>query len=79
MASRPGLKVGINGTPSDVPMTFPAVVGAKLTITADATQVVDGVNYSFQKWNTGRRPELSYVVGAKARTIEAVYTVGSAT
>jgi glucose/arabinose dehydrogenase/PKD repeat protein len=79
MVSQPGLKVGINGTPSDVPLTFPAVVGAKLNLTADATQVVDGVNYSFQKWNAGRKPELSYTVGAKARTIEAMYVPASAT
>jgi hypothetical protein len=79
MASQPGVKVGVNGTPSDVPATFAAVVGAKLALTADATQVVDGVTYTFQKWNAGRRPELSYVVGAKDRTIEATYVPASAT
>jgi hypothetical protein len=78
MASQPGVKVGVNGMPSDVPLTFAAVVGAKLALTADATQIVDGVTYTFQKWNAGRRPELSYVVGARDRTIEATYVPAGA-
>jgi glucose/arabinose dehydrogenase len=78
-ASQPGLKVNVNGSAVDTPLTLTALVGTRYAFAADATQVVDGVTYTFQKWNAGRRPELSYVVRAKDRTIEATYVPASAT
>jgi hypothetical protein len=78
-AGLPGLKLNVNGSPVVAPLTMTALVGTKYNFAADATQIVDGVTYTFQKWNAGRRPELSYVVGAKDRTIEATYVPSSAT
>jgi PKD repeat protein len=78
-AGLPGLKLNVNGSPVVAPLTMTALVGTKYNFAADATQIVDGVTYTFQKWNAGRRPELSYVVGAKDRTIEATYVPASAT
>jgi hypothetical protein len=72
-ASHPGLRVNLDGPPVNAPLTFAAVVGMKRTLGADATQIVDGASYTFQKWSKGRKPDFSFVVPAKDQAFTATY------
>ena len=71
--SHPGLAFNLDGPPVDAPQTFAAVVGMRRTLGADAAQVVDGVNYTFQHWTGSRKPDFTFTVPARDRTLELVY------
>jgi hypothetical protein len=72
-ANHPGLHFRLDGPPLDAPQSFEAVVGMKRTLGADASQVVDGVNYSFQRWSQSRKPDFTFVVPARDKTLEVLY------
>ena len=79
-ASHPALQVRVDGQPMPAPLTFDAVVGMRRTLGADASQVVDGVSYTFQKWSKGRKgDELTFIVPARGRTFLANYAPQPAT
>jgi hypothetical protein len=71
--SQPGMTVQIDGPAVGAPVTFTAVVGMKRTLNVDATQVVDGVSYTFEKWSKGRKSTLDFIVPARNTTFEAFY------
>ena len=71
--SQPGTTVSIDGPAVGAPVTFTAVVGMKRTLTVDATQVVDGVSYTFEKWSKGRKSTLDFIVPARNTSYEAFY------
>jgi hypothetical protein len=71
--SQPGTSVSIDGPAVGAPVTFTAVVGMKRTLTVDASQIVDGVSYTFEKWSKGRKPALDFTVPARNTTFEAFY------
>jgi hypothetical protein len=72
-ANHPGLVFRLDGPPVPAPMTFQAVVGMKRTLGADASQLVDGVSYTFEKWSQSRKPDFTFTVPAKDKTFEVVY------
>jgi hypothetical protein len=72
-ASSPGLSFTLDGSPLPAPQSFEAVVGMKRTLAAAASQVVDGVTYTFRKWSKGKRPEFSFVVPPRDQTLELTY------
>ena len=72
-SNQPGTTVQLYGPAVPAPVTFTAVVGTKRTLTVDATQVVDGVSYTFQKWSKGRKPALDFIVPARNTTYQAFY------
>jgi len=72
-ANHPGLHFDMAGAAVSAPVTFTAVVGTRLTLTAGASQVVDGVSYTFQKWSKGRRADLSIPVGPKDQVLQLTY------
>lgn len=45
----------------------------KRTLGAEASQVVDGVNYSFRRWSQSRKADFTFVVPARDKTIEVLY------
>src|SRR6185369_14000630 len=58
-ANHPGLHFNMAGQPVAAPATFTAVVGSHLALSADVSEVVDGVPYTFQKWSKGRKADLN--------------------
>jgi hypothetical protein len=72
-ANHPGLHFNMAGAAVTAPVTFTAVVGSQLTLTADPAQVVDGVTYTFQKWSKGRKADLSLAVAAKDQVLQLTY------
>ena len=76
-ASQPGLAFNLDGPPVAAPQTFKAVVGMRRTLGADVTQVVDGVNYTFERWSASRQPQFAFTVPARDRTLELLYAAQS--
>jgi glucose/arabinose dehydrogenase len=72
-ASHPGLDARIDGQPTPTPASFEAVVGMRRTLGADASQVVDGVGYTFRRWSGRRVADLAFTVPARDRTFTATY------
>jgi hypothetical protein len=48
-----GAKVFIDGQTKDTPTSFNGVAGIRRLLSADATQVIDGVRYVFDGWSDG--------------------------
>jgi glucose/arabinose dehydrogenase len=71
--SQPGLLFNLDGASMSTPTTFTAIAGTRRSLTADATQVVDGVTYSFRMLANRRRPELTLIVPAKDRELQLAY------
>ncbi len=74
----PGLAFRLDGQTHSGPFSFEGVVGSRVALAADASQVVDGVNYSFKKWTKGKKPAFEFVVPAKARTLTAGFVKAGA-
>ena len=52
-ASAPGLKIVLDGTPVRTPAPVVGVAGVQRTLSAPATQTVNGVTYEFVSWSDG--------------------------
>jgi hypothetical protein len=72
-ANHPGLNFKLAGTTLAAPVTFTAVVGSSLVLSADAAQVLDGINYTFQKWSKGRKADLSLIVAPRDQSLQISY------
>jgi hypothetical protein len=72
-ASHPGLRFLVDGQATDTPALIDAVVGMRRTFAAEASQIVDGVNYTFQRWAPRHKREFDFIVPARMREFELVY------
>ena len=57
----------------NVPFSFVGVVGVRRKLEAPATQVLDGVTYTFQSWGKRRNPLVEFMTPRSDRTYTAVY------
>lgn len=64
----------LDGQPIITPLTFTGVVGIKRTLEAPATQVIDGITYTFRGWGNRKRRLLEFKTPPKDRTLTAAYT-----
>jgi hypothetical protein len=74
-ASQAGVPLALDGQPMAAPYTFTSVVGLKRTLEAPATQVFDGVTYTFRGWGRKKTPVLDLKTPRADRTYAAVYEV----
>ncbi len=68
-----GAQVRVDGQPRTTPTTFQAIAGTRRTLSADASQVVNGVNHTFRRWSQSRQPEFVFTVPTRDRAIEVMY------
>ena len=71
--SVPGLTVNLDGQPMAAPFGVTGVVGLKRTLEAPATQVLDGVTYTFRGWGGKKNGVLNLRTPKSARTLIARY------
>jgi hypothetical protein len=72
-ANQPGLAVRLDGQSRSTPFAFEAIAGTRHRLAAEASQVVDGVNYTFRRWAHRRAAEFDLIVPASDRFFEVVY------
>jgi glucose/arabinose dehydrogenase len=76
-ASTPGLQLSLDGQPVTAPFSVVGVVGLRRKLEAPATQVLDGVTYTFRSWGKRRRPVMDFATPASDRTFTAIYNAGA--
>lgn len=69
----PGLALFLDGQPVAAPHTFTSVVGLKRTLEAPATQIVDGITYTFRGWGGKKKALLELKTPRADRTYTAIY------
>jgi glucose/arabinose dehydrogenase len=74
-ASVPGLALTLDGTPHPAPYVFTGVTGFGRTVSAPATQTVNGVGYEFVSWSDGGAAEHVISTPEGDTTYTAVYRV----
>ncbi len=80
LASNPqGLQVHLDSQPRTTPHTFTGVVGMSRSLSAPATQTLNGQTYQFQSWSDGGAATHSTSTPASATTYTANYALASPT
>jgi glucose/arabinose dehydrogenase len=72
-ATAPGLQLSLDGQPVTAPYSFVGVVGLRRKLEAPATQVLDGVEYTFRSWGKRRKALLEFATPRSDRTFTAVF------
>lgn len=74
-AAPPGAaQLFLDGQPITTPFSFTGVVGIQRTLEAPATQVIDGVTYTFRKWSKGgKKSVITLLTPGKDTTYTATY------
>ncbi len=75
----PGIPVFIDGEAFTTPRTFESLVGFQHTIEAQATFVIDGVTYGFQRWTDGAPRIRSFTAPEGGAALAAIYGVSGPT
>jgi glucose/arabinose dehydrogenase len=76
-AAPPGARLFLDGQPITAPFSFTGVAGIQRTLEAPASQVIDGVGYTFRTWSKGgKRAAITLLTPGKDTTYTATYVAG---
>lgn len=72
-SNRPGLRVALNGPLMSTPHQQTYVAGIQLTLSAPASQTVNGITYTFKEWNNPPDSSQTFIVPDTSTTFRVTY------
>ncbi|UVS81642.1 LamG-like jellyroll fold domain-containing protein [Actinokineospora sp. UTMC 2448] len=69
----PGLTATLSDTSGPTPLTVPAIVGSRMSLSVPQDQTLAGGSYAFRSWSDGGARAHDIIVGAGTTTLTAVF------